>query len=109
MTGVTKHALGTAGLPILYGLSHIVPVTVGNADRCNAASNLRLNRHNFSGFTMKVMSLVWSSRVKDEPSPECIPPRCASRRKSKGYAPCGLVQLVARDRGVDAIVDDATR
>jgi 7-keto-8-aminopelargonate synthetase-like enzyme len=35
---VTKHALGTAGLPILYSLSHIVPVMVGHADRCNAAS-----------------------------------------------------------------------
>ena len=43
MTAVAKHALGTAGLPILYGLSHIVPVMVGNADRCNAAGNLRLN------------------------------------------------------------------
>jgi hypothetical protein len=29
--------------------------------------------------------------LEGEPSPECIPPRCASRRKSKGYAPCGLV------------------
>jgi 5-aminolevulinate synthase len=55
MTDVAKHALGMAGLRILYDLSHIVPVMVGDADRCNAASNLRLNRHNLPGFTMKVL------------------------------------------------------
>ena len=42
---VTKHALRAAGLPILDNPSHIVPVMVGDADRCKAASDLLLNRH----------------------------------------------------------------
>ena len=45
MTAVTEHALRAAGLPILDNPSHIVPVMVGDADRCKAASDLLLNRH----------------------------------------------------------------
>ena len=45
MAAVTKHALRAAGLPILDNPSHIVPVMVGDADRCKAASDLLLNRH----------------------------------------------------------------
>ena len=32
-------------MPILDNPSHIVPVMVGDADRCKAASDLLLNRH----------------------------------------------------------------
>jgi 5-aminolevulinate synthase len=45
MAAVTKHALRAAGLPILDNPSHIVPVMVGDADRCKAASDLLLDRH----------------------------------------------------------------
>jgi 5-aminolevulinate synthase len=45
MAAVTKHALRAAGLPILDNPSHIVPVMVGDADRCKEASDLLLNRH----------------------------------------------------------------
>jgi hypothetical protein len=45
MAAVTKHALRAAGLPILHNPSHIVPVMVGDSDRCKAASDLLLNRH----------------------------------------------------------------
>ena len=45
MASITKHALCAAGLPILDNPSHIVPVMVGDADRCKAASDLLLNRH----------------------------------------------------------------
>ena len=45
MAAVIKHALRAAGLPILDNPSHIVPVMVGDADRCKAASDLLLNRH----------------------------------------------------------------
>jgi 5-aminolevulinate synthase len=45
MAAVTKHALRAAGLPSLDNPSHIVPVRVGDADRCKAASDLLLNRH----------------------------------------------------------------
>jgi 5-aminolevulinate synthase len=45
MAAVTKHALRAAGLPILDNPSHIVPVMVGDSDRCKAASDLLLNRH----------------------------------------------------------------
>jgi 5-aminolevulinate synthase len=45
IAAVTKHALRAAGLPILENPSHIVPVMIGDADRCKAASDLLLNRH----------------------------------------------------------------
>ena len=45
MAAITKHALRAAGLPVLDNLSHIVPVMVGDADRCKSASDLLLNRH----------------------------------------------------------------
>jgi 5-aminolevulinate synthase len=38
MAAVTKHALRAAGLPILENPPHIVPVMIGDADRCKAAS-----------------------------------------------------------------------
>jgi 5-aminolevulinate synthase len=45
IAAVTKHALRAAGLPILENPSHIVPVMIGDADRCKAASDLLLSRH----------------------------------------------------------------
>ena len=45
IVAVTKHALRAAGLPILDNPSHIVPVMVGDAERCKAASDLLLSRH----------------------------------------------------------------
>ena len=45
MAALTKHALRAAGLPILDNPSHIVPVMIGDADRCKAANDLLLNRH----------------------------------------------------------------
>ena len=45
MAAVTKHALRAAGLPVLENPSHIVPVMVGDAERCKAASDLLLRRH----------------------------------------------------------------
>ena len=40
MAAVTKHALRAAGLPVLNNPSHIVPLMVGDAERCKAASDL---------------------------------------------------------------------
>ena len=45
MAALTKHALSAAGLPILQNKSHIVPLMVGDAERCKAASDLLLERH----------------------------------------------------------------
>jgi len=45
MAALTKHALGRAGLPILANESHIVPLMVGEASLCKAASDLLLKRH----------------------------------------------------------------
>ena len=43
IAAVTKHALRATGLPILENAPHIVPVMIGDADRCKAASDLLLN------------------------------------------------------------------
>ncbi|WP_405044881.1 5-aminolevulinate synthase [Methylocystis echinoides] len=45
MALLTKHALRAAGLPVMDNVSHIVPVMVGDAARCKAASDLLLRRH----------------------------------------------------------------
>ena len=42
---LTKHALSAAGLPVLANASHIVPVMVCDAEKCKAASDLLLSRH----------------------------------------------------------------
>ena len=43
--GRTKAVLGAAGLPIMANDTHIVPVFVGDPERCKQASDLLLERH----------------------------------------------------------------
>ena len=43
---LTKHALSAAGLPVMANPSHIVPVFVGDAELCKAASDMLMERHN---------------------------------------------------------------
>ena len=45
MAGLVKHALRAACLPVMENPSHIVPLIVGDAERCRAASELLLERH----------------------------------------------------------------
>jgi len=45
MASLTKHALRSAGLPVLSNASHIVPLMVRDASLCKAASDLLLTRH----------------------------------------------------------------
>jgi 5-aminolevulinate synthase len=45
MALATKHALLAAGLPVLENRSHIVPLMIGDAARCKAASDLLMRRH----------------------------------------------------------------
>jgi 5-aminolevulinate synthase len=40
-----KHRLAMAGLPVMASESHIVPLFVGDAERCKVASDLLLERH----------------------------------------------------------------
>jgi 5-aminolevulinate synthase len=43
--GRTKAVLSSAGLPVMAGETHIVPVLVGEPELCKAASDLLLNAH----------------------------------------------------------------
>ena len=45
MAWLTKHASKAAGIPVMDNPSHIVPVFVGDALKCKAASKLLLERH----------------------------------------------------------------
>jgi 5-aminolevulinate synthase len=45
MARLVKHALRAAGLPVMDNPSHIVPLFVGDAEKCRAASQLLLDRH----------------------------------------------------------------
>ena len=45
MARLVKHALRAAGLPVMENPSHIVPVFVGDAQKCREASKLLLERH----------------------------------------------------------------
>jgi 5-aminolevulinate synthase len=45
MAKLVKHALSAAGLPVVHNPSHIVPVFVGDARKCRAASEMLLERH----------------------------------------------------------------
>jgi 5-aminolevulinate synthase len=40
-----KDALGAAALPVMPSETHIVPVVIGDAEKCNVASDLLLNEH----------------------------------------------------------------
>ncbi len=42
---LTKHALSAAGLPVMPNASHIVPLLVGDAERCKKATDMLLDRH----------------------------------------------------------------
>jgi 5-aminolevulinate synthase len=45
MAKLVKHALRAAGLPVMDNPSHIVPLFVGDASKCRAATKLLLERH----------------------------------------------------------------
>ena len=42
----TKSVLTAAGLPVMPSATHIVPIAVGDPEKCKAASDLLLERHN---------------------------------------------------------------
>lgn len=70
MAAVTKHALLAAGLPVLHNPSHIVPLMVGDAERCKAASDLLLRRHDIYIQPINYPTVaIGSERLRITPTP----------------------------------------
>jgi 5-aminolevulinate synthase len=71
MAFLTKHALSAAGLPILENHSHIVPLMVGDADRCKAASDLLLRRHSIYVQPINYPTVaIGTERLRITPTPK---------------------------------------
>jgi 5-aminolevulinate synthase len=70
MAAATKRALRVAELPILDNPSHIVPVMIGDADLCRAASALLLDRHSIYVQAINYPTVViGTERLRITPTP----------------------------------------
>ena len=87
MARLVKHALRAAGLPVMDNPSHIVPVFVGDARQCQAASELLLERHADLHPADQLSDCRQGHRAPAR-HPDPRPQRGAGRRAGRGAGRC---------------------